>query len=349
MSHSLSKNYLTLHYLGNIKLDHYFKQQFDYFPKKSILTDHLKYILKTSDITCGNFCTNITPSLDTNSKSFCLDPQYINLLKDLHIDYLNLAHYNLLNDKKKQDFLDTLNYLKDLNIKYSGAGINLHDCKKSCHVHKKNIKIGFLSGCTSHDYCSAGVPSCMINNDKGYEGIFYIDLENEDYSDVLQLIKKEKKNVDLLIFSVFWGIHYSNIVRHKMSQKMKSAFVPHSHIVKFTHDAIDAGVDIIIGIGDHILPIEYYKQGIIIYSPGNFIHSNYVNDKKYRHDLGAIIEIKIDTANPSKKKISVIPIKISSEFYYCSGKNIKTNHVQLAKHHDRQFIKNKMFLMKHLF
>lgn len=343
------KHYMTLHYLGNIKLDRCFKDQFDYLPNKPILTNHLKFLLQKSDLTCGNFCTNITTPTDINNKSFYLDPQYINTLKDLHIDYLNLANYNLFNNKK-QGFIDTLYYLNHLNIKYSGAGLNINDCKKSWCFQKKNFQIGFLSACTSHDYYSAGVPSCLFNEDKGHEGMFYIDLENEDYDDVLDLIKKEKEKYNILIFSIFWGQSYSHIVRHKKtSKKIKSVFIPEQHIVKFTHKAIDAGVDILIGIGDHILPIEYYKQGIIIYSLGNFIHSNFVNNKKYRHDLGAIVEIKININNPSDKILSIIPIKISSQYYYTEGKNIKTNRVQLAKKYDRMFIKNKMFLIKDLF
>lgn len=93
------------------------------------------------------------------------------------------------------------------------------------------------------------------NKNIGFIGIQFFDQKK---SSVLnKKIKDLKEKVDYVILSIHWGeeICLSPTVKQR----------------KWGHQLIDNGVDIIIGHHPHVLQgIEKYKNGIIIYSLGNF-------------------------------------------------------------------------------
>jgi poly-gamma-glutamate synthesis protein (capsule biosynthesis protein) len=52
-------------------------------------------------------------------------------------------------------------------------------------------------------------------------------------------------------------------------------FVPAQFLVAFAHAMIDAGADVVVGQGPHLLNgIEIYRNKPILYSPGNFVFEN---------------------------------------------------------------------------
>jgi poly-gamma-glutamate synthesis protein (capsule biosynthesis protein) len=75
---------------------------------------------------------------------------------------------------------------------------------------------------------------------------------------MLDDIKKLRPKVDVLVLSLHFGLH----------------FIPAEiadYQIEYTHAAIDAGADLIIGHHAHILKgIEVYKGKVIFYSLGNF-------------------------------------------------------------------------------
>jgi len=77
----------------------------------------------------------------------------------------------------------------------------------------------------------------------------------------LKKIKAAKKSADIVIVSMHWGVEMET---HSNMRQQKIA-----------HEIIDAGATIIWGHHPHIVQeTEYYKDGVIFYSLGNFIFSH---------------------------------------------------------------------------
>ncbi len=88
-------------------------------------------------------------------------------------------------------------------------------------------------------------------------------LNPDDLAEITSVIRNACRLADLTIVSV-----------HSHEQG-KDRFSPASFLVEFAHAAIDAGADVIVNHGPHILKgIEIYKGKPIFYSLGNFIFQN---------------------------------------------------------------------------
>ena len=80
----------------------------------------------------------------------------------------------------------------------------------------------------------------------------------DDLEKMLNDIREAKKQADLVVVSMHWGIHFKEGVLAGYQKY-------------YAHFAIDAGADLILGHHAHILkPIEMYKGKAIFYSLGNF-------------------------------------------------------------------------------
>lgn len=77
----------------------------------------------------------------------------------------------------------------------------------------------------------------------------------------------------------------------------------------FSHAAIDAGADLIIGHGPHVLRgIELYKNKFICYSLGNFLTYGNVSLKGVK-GVGAIMDLQIDNKTGNFMSGKIIPTK----------------------------------------
>jgi len=75
---------------------------------------------------------------------------------------------------------------------------------------------------------------------------------------VVEAIKKNKPQVDLLIVSFHWGIEYAQ--------------EPASWQIELAHQVIEAGADLILGHHPHVIQkVEDYHGSKIVYSLGNFV------------------------------------------------------------------------------
>jgi poly-gamma-glutamate capsule biosynthesis protein CapA/YwtB (metallophosphatase superfamily) len=76
--------------------------------------------------------------------------------------------------------------------------------------------------------------------------------------ELVEAIKKNKPQVDILIVSFHWGIEYAQ--------------EPASWQIELAHQVIEAGADLILGHHPHVIQkVEDYHGNKIVYSLGNFI------------------------------------------------------------------------------
>ncbi len=72
-------------------------------------------------------------------------------------------------------------------------------------------------------------------------------------------------------------------------------------VVKFSHACIDAGADLVLGHGPHVIrKVELYKNKLIVYSLGNFVF-DYPGAEKNRFSPGIAIKIYLNNKGDFKK------------------------------------------------
>ncbi len=152
-------------------------------------------------------------------------------------------------------FLDTINLLDANQIKHVGGGRNSAEAYAPLFMEVKGIKIAFLN-------YNAILGS--VNATESRAGTTWVDLppwakDNPQHVKMVQdAVSGAKKQADLVIVSFHWSEEYK--------------YYPNSSMVNMAHASIDAGADMVIGSHPHCIQgIEYYKNGFIAYSLGNFI------------------------------------------------------------------------------
>ncbi|MFC1670862.1 CapA family protein [Spirochaetota bacterium] len=206
---------------------------------------------KKYDIVFANLETSITKRGDAHeSKPYTFRIKYKNAiyLRSLKIDVVSVANNHLL-DFGVKGMYDTLMYIRDWGIKYSGAGIDLKNARKPSILRRKGVNVIFLS------YCERPPMDFYATDKKPGTAPLNLKYIEED-------IKKYKKKDNIVLISLHWGI--------------QSAKYPRKDQVKKAHKIIDAGADGIIGHHTHVPQgIEIYKGKPIIYSLGNLISGFY--------------------------------------------------------------------------
>jgi len=178
-------------------------------------------------------------------------------------------------DGRELGVLHNLETFKKLGIPVFGTGKNLAEARKPAIVEKNGVKVAFLG------YCSIMRPNDPATNKKPgqvpirvrtwYEPIDYqaatppkvMSLAyEEDVDAMVDDIRKVREQVDIVILSIHWGIHFI--------PKMIAQYQP-----PVAHAAIDAGADLILGCHAHNpKAIEVYKGKVCFYSLSNFIMQN---------------------------------------------------------------------------
>lgn len=202
-------------------------------------------------------------------------------------------------------FFETLELLQAQGIRTIGAGADISAARRPAVVDLDGTKIGFLGynsilpqdywaneerpGCAPLRGITAAVPR---EHDQPETPVRLFSWPHPDDLDaMLDDIARLRPQVDILIVSFHWGIHFVPAV---LAQYQRYA----------AHFAIDAGADLILGHHTHILkPMEVYKGRAIVYSmanfaleePGRFFEGNgELTQSKSHQDIAAL--------NPDMKK-----------------------------------------------
>ncbi len=167
---------------------------------------------------------------------------------------------------------DTIKHFEDAGVRVIGAGNNLAEARKPLIVEKNGTKIGWLAYCSIlHPRYWADVerPGCAPARARTLYETLEIDQpgtppriltypNDEDLEAILSDIANLKKQVDLVIVSMHWGLHF---------KEAELAMYERT----YAHKCIDGGADVILGHHAHILkPIEIYKGKPIFYCLANF-------------------------------------------------------------------------------
>jgi len=306
---------VTISFLGDISLNDKYNEL---YLNGDNPFDNVKQILFNSDFVVGNLeCLakgvhgeNLLkkPRLKTN-----LDT--LNYLKDLNLGIVSLAH-NHIYDNLRDGYEKTIDLLDKNNIRHLGSGLSETIAKKPIIIEINNIKFCFLNYVT-HD------TNPSLPNDAD------IYLNWFDENNICNEINQYKNQVDHIIILLHWG------------GKLEGGYYPDFDQPHLAHRLVDAGADLIIGTHSHTLqPYEIYNGKYIFYSLGNFCFADVYSDNK-------LIEINQKKGTESiilnvlfKKdsySIKFFPIKNKNLHIEIDNKIIKKYKIRLFYY---KFIKN---------
>lgn len=264
------------------------------YPDKSYLPSNegkdifksVENYFKNSDINFANLegaiaNTNTHSSKRSkNSYSFRMPPYMANRIAEAGFNIVAVAN-NHSRDFGDKGYKQTQEYLKNAGIKIVGNILNT-----ATIIEIKNKKIGFLA-------------------------FYYFSYANNSIQDITSakaLVEKTKKECDFLVVSFHGGAEGGNMFR---VPKETEIFYGENRgdVYKFARAISDAGADLIIGHGPHVLrAMEIYNNSFIAYSLGNF-----VGYKQFslagNNGISAILQITLND-NLKINSAKVIPIKL---------------------------------------
>jgi poly-gamma-glutamate capsule biosynthesis protein CapA/YwtB (metallophosphatase superfamily) len=214
-------------------------------------------LLKKADITFADLETPLSDRVapPDEGMSFITPKKAIEGLKLAGIDIVALANNHSTN-YGTNPFLDTLQTLKDNNIKYVGGGANLAEAEKPEIIEKNGLKFAFL------DYNSI-IGALIATDDSPGVAKFAIKpwTETDSQQDIQKIktaVSNAKKQADIVVLQLHWGVEYK-------ADPIQSQ-------INVAHAAVDSGADLIVGTHPHIVAgMENYDGVPIFYSLGNFI------------------------------------------------------------------------------
>ena len=173
---------------------------------------------------------------------------------------VSLANNHML-DYGAEGLADTMAALDVAGVAHAGAGRNLNEARKPAIVEASGRRIAFLA-------YSMTLPETFYATDARAGTAF--GHEEQVRADVAAA----RAGADVVLVSFHWGQEGSTRLRE--------------YQVRLGRAAIDAGAAAVIGHHPHIVQsVERYRDGVILYSLGNFAFGSY----SPRSTVGAVAEL----------------------------------------------------------
>ena len=233
----------------------------------------------------GSLCDEGKPikckvPLSGNCFEFVMPTRYASHLKEANFSVLNIANNHIL-DFGLEGAESTIKTLRNAGIQVTGG-------ETIAHLRKNGIKIavaGFSYKASSCAYSILEIPEA-----KG-------------------IIAGLKKSHDIVIVSFHGGAEGRHAL-HIPNRDEIFLEENRGNVVKFAHAVIDAGADMVIGHGPHVLrAMEVYKGRLIAYSLGNFLTYGLFN-LKGPNSLSVILKARIDATTGNFLDGRLVPVRL---------------------------------------
>lgn len=251
------------------------------------------------DLRMINLETSITKSNDHwkgKGINYRMNPKNIPCITVAKIDHCSLANNHVL-DWDYPGLTETLETLKKVNIKTSGAGKNLKEAETPAiiEVNGKGRVIIFSFGSGT-----SGIPSNWAATEHKAGVNLLKDLSLETVSYIKDKVKKVKQIGDIVIASIHWGSNWGYHIPPEQTD--------------FAHKLIEnAGLDLIYGHSSHhVKGIEVYKNKLIIYGCGDFLndYEGIGGKEEYRANLSLMYFVNIDPSTGDIIHLRMVPTEI---------------------------------------
>ncbi len=242
-----------------------------------------KYLLLGSDLVFANLEGPLTTRGDENVEKkykFRTPPKKVApALKKAGITVVSLANNHTL-DYGEQGLLDTMAALDENGIAYAGAGKNNMHARTPAILEVKNTRVALLA------YSLTFPEAFWAKQNTTGTAFGHLAHIQDDVS-------RASNMADIVIVSFHWGREVTTELRPYQTTLGRAA--------------IDAGASIVLGHHPHILQaIEQYKQGVILYSLGNYVFGSY--SQKATRSVIAQFTLK----NKRLTALQLIPINVNN-------------------------------------
>jgi poly-gamma-glutamate capsule biosynthesis protein CapA/YwtB (metallophosphatase superfamily) len=290
-SQALNDNYITVVAVGDVMMGStYPSNRLPPEDGKGLFTGTQEK-LKTGDIVFGNLegplIDNGIPSKCKNKMPQCYEfvtpTRYARHLKEAGFTVMNIANNHTF-DCGVTGVESTANTLKSAGIETTGG-------KTVGHLRLKDKLVALVGfSFTLSDYAYS---------------VHDIDVAQE-------IVKKLKAENDIVIVS-FHGGTEGRSATHIFNVNEKFLNEDRGNVMKFSRSVIDAGADLVIGHGPHVLrSLEVYKGRFIAYSLGNFLTYGMFNVKG-PNGLSAILSLRLNVNNGEFVDGTLTPLKLTKD------------------------------------
>lgn len=244
---------------------------------------HIDSIFQDADIVFSNLEAPFGETGEVfpqKTYTFQVRPDLVNVLTAGKINLVSLANNHIM-DFGVESLVETMDLLKEHNISFAGAGLNITQARKPALLEINGERVAFLS-------YSLTFPEEFWATDSSAGTCF------PSHNFVYEDIKKLKDGNDLVIISCHWS---SELLDR-----------PKPYQIELAHKMINAGADIILGHHPHVVQgVEYYKNRVIAYSLGNFIFGS------YSKTATVSMILKINWSEGRINTCKIIPINVYNE------------------------------------
>lgn len=223
-------------------------------------------VMRASDISFINFeMVTANSGYPTIKEIARADPSIVNEFVWAGTDVVSTANNHMM-DFGATGLATTMRTLSEAGIKHAGAGLTLADALRHTVVERKGLKMALVSVMVSPTLTigtgatetGPGVAWVRGTSVRRPDGKTVIAPWESDLKAMEEAIKAARKDADLVAVSMH--IHWGGPEEIDPDGKQLIA-----------RAAVDAGADIILGHGPHLVNgIEFYKSKPILYSIGNF-------------------------------------------------------------------------------
>lgn len=239
--------------------------------------------LGASDLTVGNLEVALTATGFPSDKVSALrsDPANAAEYARLDVDAWSLATNHAL-DYGIQGLRSTIATLDAHKVRHMGGGENLADATSGIAVTARSgQRLRLLNFCSALPAGSAarddkpGIAPMRVAQSFEFDGARIDEqpgspprinswVQEVDAQRAETLVRRARADADLVLVSLHWGVAWPFLPPNQ------SPLAEYQQ--PLAHRLIDAGASLIIGHHSHSLhPVEFYRDGVILYSLGNFL------------------------------------------------------------------------------
>ncbi len=168
------------------------------------------------------------------------------------------------------------------------AGIKAAGCQRVAHLHRGGKRIA-LAG---FSFSPLPGPASVLRVERAAE-----------------IVRNLKRENDIVIVSFHGGAEGKGAL-HVADAAEKYANEMRGNVLRFARTAVDAGADMVLGHGPHVVrAMEVYKKKLIVYSLGSFLAFGRFNISG-REGISMVVKAVIDKGTGNFVSGRIIPLKL---------------------------------------
>lgn len=200
-------------------------------------------------------------------------------LRNAGFNVVSLANNHTM-DFGPDGLAQTIEALDSAGVAHAGAGSNLAEARRPVLIEAAGKRIAILAYSVTlpeNYYAEADKPGTAFAHE----------------TQVRADIAAARRQADIVLVSFHWGQEHKTVLR--------------DYQIQLGHAAIDAGAAAVIGHHPHILQgVERYRDGVILYSLGNFTFGSYSKDAQ----VSAVAELEFD--DNRVRTLRLTPINVNN-------------------------------------